>query len=108
MISQARRTERVSPVRSSVSKTLRCEAAGGPILARIAIEITDNGPGIPADLQDRIFYPLVSGREGGSGLGLTLAQNFINQHHGVVSFESVPGSTTFEILLPVEENGNGK
>ena len=73
----------------------------------VQLEITDNGPGIPAELQERVFHPLVSGREGGSGLGLTLAQTFINQHHGVVSFESVPGSTTFTILLPVEEAGNG-
>jgi two-component system nitrogen regulation sensor histidine kinase GlnL len=93
---------------------LRTRVARQVTLARrryrhaLAIEISDDGPGIPAELQDRIFYPLVSGREGGSGLGLTLAQNFINQHRGVVSFESAPGNTTFEILLPVEENGNGK
>ncbi len=70
----------------------------------VQLEITDNGPGIPAELQERVFHPLVSGREGGSGLGLTLAQTFVNQHHGVVSFESAPGNTTFTILLPVEEN----
>ena len=51
-----------------------------------------------------MFHPLVSGRAGGSGLGLTLAQAFINQHHGIVWFESVPGNTTFTILLPVEES----
>jgi two-component system, NtrC family, nitrogen regulation sensor histidine kinase GlnL len=70
----------------------------------VQLEITDNGPGIPADLQERVFHPLVSGRAGGSGLGLTLAQAFINQHHGIVWFESVPGTTTFTILLPVEES----
>jgi two-component system nitrogen regulation sensor histidine kinase GlnL len=92
---------------------LRTRVARQVTLARrryrhaLAIEITDNGPGIPAELQDRVFYPLVSGREGGSGLGLTLAQNFINQHHGVISFESAPGNTTFEILLPVEERDEG-
>jgi two-component system nitrogen regulation sensor histidine kinase GlnL len=74
----------------------------------LVIEITDNGPGVPPELQERIFYPLVSGREGGSGLGLTLAQSFVNQHHGVISCESVPGATTFTILLPVEGEGNGK
>jgi two-component system nitrogen regulation sensor histidine kinase GlnL len=70
----------------------------------VQLEITDNGPGIPADLQERVFHPLVSGRTGGSGLGLTLAQAFINQHHGIVWFESAPGNTTFTILLPVEES----
>lgn len=71
----------------------------------IAVEVADNGPGIPEALRERIFHPLVSGREGGNGLGLTLAQNFINQHHGVVWFESAPGATTFMILLPVEDQG---
>jgi two-component system nitrogen regulation sensor histidine kinase GlnL len=67
------------------------------------VRIIDNGPGIPEKLQERIFYPLVSGREGGTGLGLTLAQNFISRHHGAVTFESSPGRTFFSILLPVNE-----
>jgi two-component system nitrogen regulation sensor histidine kinase GlnL len=67
----------------------------------IDVRIIDNGPGIPESIRDRIFYPLVSGREGGTGLGLTLAQNFISQHHGTVTFESRPGKTFFCILLPV-------
>ncbi len=68
---------------------------------RLALDlhIIDNGPGIPAELKDRIFYPLVSGREGGSGLGLTLAQTFIQQHSGVIECESRPGSTDFRILI---------
>ena len=74
----------------------------------IAVEIWDNGPGIPEDLRERVFHPLVSGREGGTGLGLTLAQTFVNQHHGIVSFESVPGNTCFSILIPAAEAGSGK
>jgi two-component system, NtrC family, nitrogen regulation sensor histidine kinase GlnL len=72
----------------------------------VAVEILDNGPGIPQALRERIFHPLVSGREGGSGLGLTLAQTFVNQHHGVISCESGTQGTTFTILLPVEEAVN--
>ena len=68
----------------------------------IKLQITDNGPGIPVDIRDKIFYPLVSGTEGGSGLGLALAQTFITQHHGMIDCESAPGNTTFTILLPVE------
>jgi two-component system nitrogen regulation sensor histidine kinase GlnL len=68
----------------------------------IKLEIIDNGPGIPADIVDKIFYPLVSGREGGSGLGLALAQTFITQHHGMIDCKSKPGNTCFTILLPVE------
>ena len=69
----------------------------------VAVEIWDNGPGVPEELRERIFHPLISGREGGSGLGLTLAQNFVTQHHGMIGFESVPGDTCFMMLLPVEE-----
>ena len=74
---------------------------------RLALElqVIDNGPGIPEDLRDKIFYPLVSGREGGSGLGLTLAQSFVHQHHGTIEADSRHGHTCFTILLPL---ANGK
>ena len=65
------------------------------------IEIIDNGFGIPEEIKDRLFMPLVSGREGGTGLGLMLAQNFVNQHRGIVEFESKPGQTCFSLLLPI-------
>jgi two-component system nitrogen regulation sensor histidine kinase GlnL len=73
----------------------------------IEVLVIDNGPGIPERIRERIFYPLVSGREGGSGLGLTLAQNFISQNHGTVHFDSVPGRTIFSILLPIQEKDGG-
>ncbi len=65
------------------------------------VQIIDNGPGIPDSLRERIFYPLVSGREDGTGLGLTLAQTFVHQHHGTIEVESEPGHTVFSILLPL-------
>ncbi len=70
---------------------------------RLALElhVIDNGPGVPDSIKDRIFYPLVSGRDGGSGLGLTLAQTFVQQHHGLIECESVPGQTDFKILIPL-------
>jgi two-component system, NtrC family, nitrogen regulation sensor histidine kinase GlnL len=70
---------------------------------RLALElhVIDNGPGVPDSIRDRIFYPLVSGREGGSGLGLTLAQTFVQQHHGLIEVDSVPGRTDFKILIPL-------
>jgi two-component system nitrogen regulation sensor histidine kinase GlnL len=71
----------------------------------VAVEIEDNGPGIPEDLAGKVFFPLVSGREGGSGLGLSLAQSYVHQHHGLIEFESVPGRTRFTILLPVRSPG---
>ena len=70
---------------------------------RLALElhVIDNGPGVPDSIKDRIFYPLVSGREGGSGLGLTLAQTFVQQHHGLIECDSEPGRTDFKILIPL-------
>jgi two-component system, NtrC family, nitrogen regulation sensor histidine kinase GlnL len=70
---------------------------------RLALElhIEDNGPGVPAAILDRIFHPLVSGRVGGSGLGLTLAQTFVQQHQGTIECDSVPGRTVFKILIPL-------
>jgi len=69
----------------------------------IVLEVNDDGPGIPADIRDRVFFPLVSGRDGGTGLGLTLAQNFVNQHQGIIEVESEPGNTSFTILLPLRD-----
>ncbi|HEY8118960.1 MAG TPA: nitrogen regulation protein NR(II) [Methylophilaceae bacterium] len=88
--------------------TLRTRAERQVTLAKkryrvaIKLQIIDNGPGILPEIRDRIFYPLVSGREGGSGLGLTLAQTFITQHHGMIECDSRPGYTCFTILLPIE------
>ncbi len=64
------------------------------------LHVIDNGPGIPEEMIDRIFFPLVSGREGGSGLGLTLAQTFVQQHRGFIACESRPGRTDFHIQIP--------
>lgn len=65
------------------------------------LHIIDNGPGIAPDIRDRMFFPLVSGRDGGSGLGLTLAQTFVQQHQGIIECESWPGNTDFRILIPL-------
>ncbi len=73
---------------------------------RLALElqVIDNGPGIPDAIREQMFFPLVSGRAGGSGLGLTLAQNFIQQHHGTIDVDSRPGRTCFTVMLPLHEN----
>lgn len=86
---------------------LRTRIARSVTLARrryrqaITLQVIDNGPGIPDSVRERVFYPLVSAREGGSGLGLTLAQTFVNQHHGTIEFESAPGRTCFSVTLPI-------
>jgi two-component system nitrogen regulation sensor histidine kinase GlnL len=68
----------------------------------LALQVVDNGPGIAEAIRDTIFYPLVSGREGGSGLGLTLAQSFVQQHQGTIEVDSKPGRTCFTITLPLQ------
>jgi two-component system nitrogen regulation sensor histidine kinase GlnL len=75
----------------------------GGVRHKLALElhVIDNGPGIPEAMRDRVFYPLVSGREGGTGLGLTLAQTFVQQHQGLIECSSQPGRTDFRILIPL-------
>lgn len=68
----------------------------------IALEISDNGPGIPPDIAENIFYPMVTGRAEGSGLGLAIAQSLVNQHDGIIECQSQPGQTVFTILLPLD------
>ena len=80
-------------IRHASGGTIHFLPIGGEGRQGIEIRSVDNGPGIPAAIRDRIFYPLVSGREGGTGLGLTLAQTFIQHHHGVIEVESQPGRT---------------
>ena len=79
-----------------------------------AMDFIDNGPGIPADIADRLFYPMISGRPDGSGLGLAITQTILAQHHGLVECESEPGRTVFSFYLPIRqpsaacENADGR
>jgi two-component system nitrogen regulation sensor histidine kinase GlnL len=69
----------------------------------VRVEVADNGRGVPEDLAERIFLPLVSGRAEGSGLGLALAQQVAREHGGSLGYRSRPGHTVFTLLLPVVE-----
>ena len=84
---------------------LRCnsDAERIEILCEGVVEIEDNGPGISQEMQETMFYPMISGRASGTGLGLSISQSIINQHHGLVECESSPGKTTFRLLLPLEQ-----
>ncbi len=68
-----------------------------------SIEIEDDGPGIPSDLQDSIFYPLVTSRPDGTGLGLPAAQELLSRHGGMIEFESRPGRTVFIMRIPLDQ-----
>lgn len=65
-----------------------------------SVQFEDTGPGVPDHLRDTLFYPLVTGRADGTGLGLAVAQDLVSRHDGLIEFESRPGLTTFTILLP--------
>ena len=70
-----------------------------PVVA--SIEIEDDGPGVPPDLADSVFYPLVTGRSEGTGLGLSVAQELISRHSGLIEFDSRPGRTVFQVRIPL-------
>lgn len=69
-----------------------------------SIEIEDDGPGIPRDLQDSVFYPLVTSRPEGTGLGLPAAQELISRHGGLIEFDSRPGQTVFFVRIPLDQS----
>ncbi|MEX2150066.1 MAG: nitrogen regulation protein NR(II) [Steroidobacteraceae bacterium] len=70
-----------------------------------SLQFEDDGPGVPAELGETIFYPLVSARADGTGLGLAVAQDIAMRHGGIIEFDSRPGRTVFSLLLPME-NGH--
>ncbi|MBX2839695.1 MAG: PAS domain-containing protein [Gammaproteobacteria bacterium] len=73
-----------------------------PLVA--AIEIQDDGPGIPKDLADQVFYPMVSGKRNGTGLGLSIAQSIMQQLGGLIECRSQPGNTVFTVIIPLEDS----
>jgi len=74
-----------------------------PLGGAVILRVSDNGPGIPADLRERVFEPFVTGRVGGSGLGLAIVQRAVQAHRGMVFLDTVPGSqTTFSVFLPIK------
>lgn len=72
----------------------------------VKINIIDDGPGIPPEIQESIFYPMVTGRSNGTGIGLSISQTLVHQHNGKISCKSHPGKTDFTILLPISEEIN--
>ncbi len=77
----------------------------GPVMHKLVarIEIIDNGPGIRSEIAENIFYPLISGRAEGTGLGLSLSQNILKNHNGLIEFESENGKTRFMLSLPISD-----
>jgi two-component system nitrogen regulation sensor histidine kinase GlnL len=93
--------------------TLRTRAEHGVRIGDAApatvlrLDIVDDGRGVPEDLVERLFLPLVSGRAQGSGLGLALAQQVAREHRGSLAWRSRPGHTVFTLLLPLKDATEG-
>jgi two-component system, NtrC family, sensor histidine kinase PilS len=67
----------------------------------VALRVSDNGPGIPAELQNRLFEPFATGRVGGTGLGLAIVQRAVEAHRGLVMVDTkAGGGTTFTVYFP--------
>lgn len=84
----------------------QCTIGGRRHRLAVRVDVEDDGPGIPEELMDRIFYPMVTGKPGGTGLGLPIAQDIVHRHGGLIECTSRPGRTVFTIYLPLE-NGHG-
>lgn len=84
------------------TRVLRRHTINGKAHKLVAcLSVIDNGPGIPEDIAAKIFFPMVSGQTDGTGLGLAISQMLINQHDGLIEFESVAGKTEFRVMLPI-------
>jgi two-component system, NtrC family, nitrogen regulation sensor histidine kinase GlnL len=97
---QALEGEGTITLRTSVARQVTLAMKRWKLAVRI--DIIDNGPGIPEEIQNKVFFPLVSAREGGSGVGLTLAQSLVQRHEGVIHMVSEPGFTCFTLYLPIK------
>jgi two-component system, NtrC family, nitrogen regulation sensor histidine kinase GlnL len=89
-------------IRTRIAANVNIGTARHKLAASLQVE--DNGPGVPPDIADTIFFPLVTGRANGTGLGLAVSQDLVTRHGGLIEFESKPGRTVFTILLPLPEN----
>ena len=93
-------------LRTRVEHGVRTSEHASPLALRL--EVADDGRGVPEDLAEHLFLPLVSGRAEGTGLGLALAQQVAREHRGTLSFRSRPGHTVFTLLLPLPVAGEEK
>ncbi|MCB1646789.1 MAG: PAS domain S-box protein [Pseudomonadales bacterium] len=91
------------PTLEFITRTERQYTIGARLYRNVLrVVIADNGPGIPEEIREQLFFPMISGRADGTGLGLSFAQSIVNQHKGLIEFESEPGNTKFSIILPME------
>ena len=91
-----------SGILPNIHMTIKAVDPEKPDPKQYILTVKDNGPGIPPELHDQVFFPMVSVKENGSGLGLTIAQDIIRIHGGGIIFKSNPGETIFAIQIPIK------
>ncbi len=97
--SEAMRQKGVIHLRTSIERGFTIGHKRHRLVLRVDIE--DNGPGIPEEIQEYIFYPMVTGTPGGTGLGLSIAQDILSKHGGLIECRSQPGRTIFSLFIPL-------
>lgn len=105
-LSQANTTSPTICFRSRIERQCVIKGVRHQLCAKISI--IDNGPGIAPDIRDTLFYPMVSTKDNGSGLGLSIAQTLTDHHNGKIDLESFPGYTEFSLFLPILSQNNNK
>ncbi|GAA5235640.1 PAS domain-containing protein [Verticiella sediminum] len=100
---QRRRGQAQIVLRTRVARQVTLARQRHPLV--LVLHVIDNGPGIPESIRERVFLPLVTARDGGTGLGLSLVQTIIQQHGGAIDFDSRPGCTEFRLMLPLNSQG---
>jgi len=98
----AQAVEGTGRIRLRTRVATQVSIAGRPWPLAVRVEVEDDGPGVPDAIRETLFYPLVTGRRDGTGLGLALAQDLVRRQQGVIEYSSRPGCTVFTVLLPVE------
>lgn len=100
VLESGRSTPRVM-IKSRIQRSFTIGGERHRVVCRI--DVIDNGPGVSAEILERIFFPMISGRSNGSGLGLTIAQTAVNGHQGIIECDSESGNTRFSIYLPIRD-----
>jgi two-component system nitrogen regulation sensor histidine kinase GlnL len=100
VLESGRSTPRVM-IKSRIQRSFTIGGERHRVVCRI--DVIDNGPGVSTEILERIFFPMISGRSNGSGLGLTIAQTAVNGHQGIIECDSESGNTRFSIYLPIRD-----
>lgn len=98
-LQRSRHKQGIIQLKTRIQRNITIHQQNHPLV--LCTQVIDNGAGIPQELQDKIFFPMITGHAEGTGLGLSISQSLINKHHGLIEFTSKPQDTKFSILIPI-------